>query len=164
MTGPSSTEYCFYIAEDKSWRYAGPDSLDGIDFVATSGYSYGKKLDAYIATHREKSVALIQGEDIPERLQQMVRMGRYDALLEDRLLFEPGQSSDGLVNAGCLEERHSGYLALSPQNPDRSRTIAEAFDRGFERIRANGRVCEILRDYGLSAHYVPNLGEEDCPE
>lgn len=160
----SSTEYCFYLPEDRSWRYAGPDSLHGIDFVATSGYSYGKKIDAYIATHREKSVTLIQGEDIPERLQKMVRMGRYDALLEDRLLFESSQSSDGLVNAGCLEERHAGYLALSPQNPERSRTIAEAFDRGFERIRASGRICEILRDYGLSAHYVPNLGEEDCPE
>lgn len=159
----SLSEYCFYLPEETSWRYKGLESLNQIRFVATSGYSYGQSIDSYITANLEKSVALIQGENIPGRLRKMVSMDRYDALLDDQLLFESSQSSNGLVNAGCLNERHAGYLALSPENPDRSGEIAKAFDRGFERIRANGQVCKILEKYGLRPHFVPDLDSKDCP-
>lgn len=158
----SLTEYCFYIPEGEPWRYTGTESLETINFVATSGYTYGKDIDAYVAASSEKRVKLIKGEDIPERLRRMVKLGRADALLEDRLLFESNQSQSKLVNAGCLEERHAGYLALSPENPDRSGAIAEAFDRGFERIRADNQICTILEKYGLDSHFVPSLNKDEC--
>jgi len=158
----SLTEYCFYIPEDKPWRYTGPDSLDNISFVATSGYTYGNDVDAYIAANSQERVRLIKGDNIPERLRRMVEMGRYSALLDDRLLFESSPGNHELVNAGCLEDRHAGYLALSPEKPERSSDIARAFDRGFERIRADGKICTILEKYGLDSHFVPGLNKDEC--
>jgi polar amino acid transport system substrate-binding protein len=145
----SLTEYCFYVSEDEPWRYDGLDSLKNRQFVATSGYSYGNDMDAYISENLDKRVTLIQGNGVSGRLRELVRRKRFDALLDDRLLFEFSQDSTGLSNAGCLVERHDGYLALSPENPDRSNTIARAFDGGIKDMREDGQLCEILEDYGL---------------
>lgn len=160
----SLTEYCFYVPDNESWRYSGFESLKDIRFVATSGYSYGPTIDDYIAADLEQSTALIKGDDVPERLRRMVQLRRYDALLDDRLLFESSPSSNGLVNAGCLNEPHPGYLALSPKIPGRSGAIAKAFDRGFERIRADGQICKILEKYGLGPHFVPGVKNDKCPQ
>lgn len=160
----SLSEFCFYVANDNPWRYAGLDSLEPIRFVATSGYTYGEEVDAYIAEHLDNRVSLIRGQDIPERLRRMVRFGRFNALLDDRLLFESsGLNGDGLVNAGCLDERHAGYLALSPHNPERSNAIAAAFDLGFKRARADGQLCAILEKYGLGTRFLPAVNRDDCP-
>ena len=111
----SLSEYCFYVEADEPWRYDGIDSLAAIRFVATSGYTYGEEVDAYIAEHLDSRVDLIRGQDVPQRLRRMVQAGRFDALLDDRLLFDSsGSDGETLVNAGCLDERHAGYLALSP--------------------------------------------------
>lgn len=158
----SLSEYCFYVPEGDPFRYHGLESLGNMRLVATSGYSYGAEMDAYIARNRDESVTLISGEDVPVRLRELVRRGRYDALLDDRLLFESGQNSPGLVNAGCLDERHRGYLALSPRDVDRSNAIAEAFERGIENIQEDGQLCGILEKYGLSAEFVPELKGENC--
>ncbi|MFC4257645.1 ABC transporter substrate-binding protein [Marinobacter lacisalsi] len=158
----SVTEYCFYVSSDAPWRYAGPDSLDTIRFVATSGYSYAEAVDAHIAANLDQDVTLIKGDDIPRRLRELVLIGRFDALLDDRLLLEYSGEHVGLVNAGCLEERHTGYLALSPKHPDRSNAIARAFDRGIKEIRADGRLCTILDHYGLDADFVPGVEPVDC--
>jgi polar amino acid transport system substrate-binding protein len=91
-----------------------------------------------------------------------VRRERYDALLDDRLLFEYSGSSVGLVNAGCLNERHSGYLALSPKDRRRSSAIAEAFERGIKNIREGGQLCEIVEEYGLGTEFVPELNGDYC--
>lgn len=158
----SSTEYCFYALRGGNWRYTGLEILSKIHFVATAGYTYGQILDAYISANLERSVTLLRGENIPDRMRRMVRMARYDALLDDRLLFEFDQDNEDMINAGCLPEHHSGYLALSPEMPDRSKTIAESFDRGFERIRENGQLCMALEKYKLTTRFVPHLNEQHC--
>jgi len=160
----SLTEYCFYVSEDDPWRYSGVDSLGHRRFVATSGYSYGVNMDAYISENRGGQVTLIQGSDVPNRLRELVRRERFDALLDDRLLFESSQSSVGLVNAGCLTERHAGYLALSPEDPDRSNAIGRAFERGIINIRKDRQLCDILEKYGLGTEVVPELNGEYCSE
>lgn len=159
----SLTEYCFYTPEEESWRYSGLDSLKNMSFVATSGYSYGEEMDAYIASNPDERVTLIGGGDVSNRLRELVRRGRFDALLDDRLLFESSQNRGGLVIAGCLEEHHAGFLALSPEDPERSRAIAQAFERGFMKLRENGQLCDILEEYGLGVEFVPGLNAEYCP-
>ena len=159
----SLTEYCFYVPEDEPRRYSGLDSIENMRFVATSGYSYGEDMDAYISNNQDERVILIGGDDVSNRLREIVRRGRVDALLDDRLLFEFSQNSVGLVNAGCLDGRHAGYLALSPEDPDRSNAIAQAFDRGIRTIREDGQLCEILGKYRLGAEVVLDLSGEYCP-
>ncbi|WP_203299813.1 substrate-binding periplasmic protein [Marinobacter sediminum] len=158
----SLTEYCFYVPKNESRRYEGMASLKSMHFVATSGYSYGKEMDAYISDNEGGRVTLIGGDDVPNRLRELVRLERVDALLDDRLLFESSRNRVDLVNAGCLNERHAGYLALSPKNSDRSYAIARAFSRGFEHIRESGQLCKILDSYGLGTDVVPGLNAGHC--
>jgi len=66
------------------------------------------------------------------------------------------------VNAGCFEDRHAGYLALSPEHPDRSNAIAQAFDRGIRTLREDGQLCKILAKYRLGAEVVLDLSGEHC--
>lgn len=153
----SLTEYCFYVPKDEPWRYNGVDSLENMRFVATSGYSYGEDVDRHISENQDVRVTLIGGDDVPNRLRELVRRERYGALLDDRLLFESSQTSVGLVNAGCLDEHHAGYLALSPANPERSNAIARAFERGIKVIREDGQLCEILDNYRFGTEFVPGL-------
>ncbi|MBW7470851.1 ABC transporter substrate-binding protein [Marinobacter sp. M216] len=159
----SLTEYCFYVPQNEPHRYHGLASLENMRFVATSGYSYGAEMDAYISDNQGKRVTLIGGGDVSNRLRELVRRERFDALLDDRLLFESSQNREGLLNAGCLDERHAGYLALSPEDPDRSSAIAQAFERGFKKLQENGQLCRILENYGLGSDAVPGLGGEYCP-
>jgi polar amino acid transport system substrate-binding protein len=159
----SKTEYCFYFPEDDPRFYDGVDSLGNIRFVATSGYTYGEEMDAYISDHQGGRVLLIGGEDVSNRLREIVRRGRVDALLDDRLLLEYSLKRVGLKKAGCLDELHRGYLALSPKDPERSNAIAAAFDRGIKKISQNGRLCEMLQDYGLGLEFVPDLSGAYCP-
>ena len=158
----SLTEYCFYVPEDEPRRYSGLDSIENMRFVATSGYSYGEDMDAYISNNQDERVILIGGDDVSNRLREIVRRGRVDALLDDRLLFDSSQNSVGLVNAGCLEDRHAGYLALSPEHPGRSNAIAQAFDRGIRTLREDGQLCKILAKYRLGAEVVLDLSGEHC--
>ncbi|AHI28245.1 substrate-binding periplasmic protein [Marinobacter similis] len=158
----SLTEYCFYVPQDDPRRYTGLSSLANMDFVATSGYTYGKAMDAYIANNLGGRVTLIGGDDVSNRLRELVRRERVDALLDDRLLFEFSRNREGLMNAGCLIERHAGYLALSPKDSDRSYAIARAFERGFEKIRDGQQLCEILDKYGVRIELVPGLNAGHC--
>ncbi len=160
----SLTEYCFFVPKNESLRYNGLASLAKIHFVATSGYSYGKEMDAYISNNQGERVTLIGGDDVSNRLRELVRLNRFDALLDDRLLFDFSLDRAGLVNAGCLDERHAGYLALSPKDSDRSKAIAKAFERGFRNIREGGRLCEILENYGLGIEVVPGSSGEFCSD
>ncbi|MBW0147198.1 substrate-binding periplasmic protein [Marinobacter arenosus] len=158
----SQTEYCFYVPEDEPWRYRGLDSLGNISFVATSGYTYGEAIDAYIAGVPNERVTLIGGGDVSNRLRELVKRGRFDALLDDRLLFESSQNRIGLKIAGCLEEHHAGFLALSPDDPERSKAIARAFERGFMTLRENGQLCRILEAYDLGIEFVPGVNAAYC--
>lgn len=158
----SLTEYCFYVLEDEPHRYNGLKSLESMRFVATSGYSYGKELDAFIASDQGARVTLLGGNDVSNRLRELIRLKRFDALLDDRLLFDSSHNRGGLINAGCLAERHAGYLALSPHDPGRSNNIARAFERGFRAIRDRRKLCEILDDYGLGTEFVPDVSGQHC--
>lgn len=160
----SITEYCFYVPQDNPWRFTGTESLEGVSLLVTSGYSYGETMDGYIDENLGKSVTPIMGEDVPDRLRDLIRLGRFDAFIDDRLLFESGRNSSGLANAGCLQELHPGYLALSPEHPERSGRIAEAFDRGFQILHDDGTLCDILEKYELNADFVPGLEPENCSQ
>lgn len=158
----SLTEYCFYVSQGNDWRYQGLESLSSIRFVATSGYTYGQEMDNYIIEHQDSRATLIRGSGVSGRLRELVQRGRYHALLDDRLLFESGENRSGLVNAGCLDERHPGYLALSPESPERSENIARAFELGMEDIQKSGELCEILDRYEFGAEFVPGVEKGFC--
>ncbi|MCG8612879.1 MAG: ABC transporter substrate-binding protein [Pseudomonadales bacterium] len=150
----SATEYCFYTLSDHKWQFKGIDSLRGIRFSATSGYTYGAELDAYITAEEKKGAFLLKGDNVPDRMIKMLQGERFDAFLDDTRLIEymkkEKYQSTALRNAGCLENVHFGYLGLSPIKST-SPEIAKLFDEGMKALGENGQLQAILKSYGVES-------------
>lgn len=148
----SASEYCFYTTPDSGWQFRGEASLNGLPFLATSGYRYGEPLDTYIALHQGKNVSLMQGNNIPDRMIRMVQAGRFDALLDDSRLIAFARARNRypaeLRNAGCLSQILLGFVAFSPAL-NNAPQLAASVDKGLQQIRANGTLRQILTRYGV---------------
>lgn len=149
----SASEYCFYTATSDDWQYSGENSLHSRHFLATSGYRYGEPLDRYIAGEQGKTVSLMQGNNIPDRMIRMVLAGRFSALLDDSRLIAFARSRNNypaaLRNAGCLAQVLHGFIAFSPARSDAVQ-LAATFDKGLQVIRSNGTLQQILQRYGVA--------------
>ncbi|WP_281558510.1 transporter substrate-binding domain-containing protein [Thalassomonas sp. RHCl1] len=150
----SVTKYCFYTKPYKNWQYTGIPSLEKINFLATSGYSYSQDIDLYIASMKgSHSVELLKGEDIPQRMFKMLEYERFDALLDDSMLIDFMKANTGhgadLRVAGCLDVINHGYLALSPKHKPRSAYFADVFDKGVGILRSKNKIKAILKKYGI---------------
>lgn len=149
----STTQYCFYTAHSE-WKFTSINSLGDTRFAATSGYAYSPKIDAYIENHKGTQVHLLKGDNIPNRMYQMLKNGRIDAILDDTRLIDyminTNEIGGSLKQAGCLDSKSYGYLALSPRFLRRSLFLAEQFDIGYTKIKTQGKVAEILKQYGIS--------------
>lgn len=148
----SATTYCFYTNDQSSWNFTDIDALEGIQFVATSGYHYGDELMAYVERQRQKGVHLITGSNVPDRMIRMVLGGQYDALLDDSRLVSYVVSRNSyaspLRQAGCLPLLQHGFLALSPALAD-ARELAQRFDEGIRALRSTGELRRILDRYSV---------------
>jgi polar amino acid transport system substrate-binding protein len=147
----SASQYCFYTRTNKTWNYSDIDSVKTIRLVATSGYTYNPEIDAYL-NKTNKKVALLKGNNIPERMFKMVKSERMDVLLDDTRLIDFLKTNKridfDLRKAGCLEKTHYGFLALSP-NRNSSFYFSKLFDEGIKTIRKNGTLKSILNRYGI---------------
>lgn len=154
----SATEFCFYTNQANRWRFDGLESLQQIQFAATSAYSYGPEMDAYIRNAGEEGVFLMTGENIPDRLIRLVATGRFEAFLDDSRLIDYLQAeryqTANFRKAGCLDTVYLGYLGLSPSRSDSSE-LAQMFDVGLERIRESGEFQLILDSYGVEDWRAP---------
>ncbi|NVK37082.1 MAG: transporter substrate-binding domain-containing protein [Gammaproteobacteria bacterium] len=149
----STTQYCFYTAQS-DWQFSDMNSLNDVRFAATSGYAYSPKMDEYINENKGTQVHLLKGDDVPNRMYQMLKNNRIDAILDDTRLIDymlnTNEINGTLQQAGCLDSKSYGYLALSPRFLRRSLFLAEQFDIGFTKIKTQGKVAEILKQYGIS--------------
>lgn len=152
----SINEYCFYTRFDSSWSYDGINSVKRISFVATSGYSYNRDIDEYIANNigKTESVLLLKGHRITERMAGMVKYKRFNALLEDTGLIDfmrfTTNHGEDLIKAGCLEPTLRGYLALSPKQENKSTALSLTFDKGMKALKERGTIQLILNKYGIN--------------
>lgn len=148
----SVSEYCFYTLPSTTWTFEGTDSLNNITFVVTAGYSYGHAMDTYISADSPQDLVKMRGSNITDRMIQMIHGGRVDALLDDTRLIDytlkTGAYPQGLRNAGCIDQVHFGYLALSPSIAE-SAALAELFDYGIKELKARGEFNTILDSYGV---------------
>lgn len=154
LQSASVTKYCFYTKSNENWKYSGIQSLENINFLATSGYSYSQGIDSYIANMKgSHRVELLKGNDIPQRMYQMLEYKIFDALLDDSLLIAFMRASTDygadLRIAGCLDVINHGYLALSPKHKIRSEYFADAFDKGVGILRSKSKIKSILKKYGI---------------
>ena len=147
------TRPTFYVRKGEQWRFTGVDSLKAIRLGAIQDYTYQRDVDAHIRKNAGGGrILLTKGNDAMARLIQALRGGRIDAFIENepvaKIAIESSGSAADIVSAGQTEGLDL-FVPLSPRATD-ARRLARDFDRGITRLRASGRLAEILSTYGLA--------------
>jgi len=142
-----------YVRNDNVWRYQGVASLKGKRLGVIDGYGYNGELDAYIENNQGKQVFAVSGDDALPKLIKMLQAGRIDVLVENVYVMNYTLGKLGvtnLVNAGKTDDEPLPLeFGLSPERST-SKNYARMFDEGIAKLRASGRLAEILKRYGVS--------------
>lgn len=148
-------QLALYVRRDDPWRFGGLASLEDRRLGAVEGYDYVPDMSRYIAANRRNParIHLHSGTAPLERLIGMLLLGRIDVLLdtEASIRFVAAEMGvlDALQPAGQIEGAEKLLIAFSPAKPDASALAASLTD-GIRRLRASGRLQEILERYGMT--------------
>jgi polar amino acid transport system substrate-binding protein len=144
------------VRRDVGFVYRGPSSLATLSLAVFQGDTYdgGGDIDRFIRgaiAEHPPWLTVTSAENGVATDIRLVLAGRVDATIEDRavLSWELAQSPQGaqarLVDVGSSAPI---YIALSSANP-RAKHYAEILDAGLLRLRATGRLKDILAPYGV---------------
>ncbi|AZT85318.1 ABC transporter substrate-binding protein [Marinobacter sp. NP-4(2019)] len=142
-----------YTAADSQWEYRGLASLADQTLLAINGYSYSPALDDYIRSHADEParVWVISGPSPLNRAIYLLEQKRADVYPEDVYVMTWALKDHIRPlpprNAGLLQKTDT-YIAFSPEN-ERSGQLATLLSEGTARLRASGRIREIMATYGL---------------
>ena len=137
----------FITLPTNTFEYSGLDSLAGKRVGTVRGYGYGD--DFLNSTLFNRSEA----NDLISNLRRL-EAGRIDVTLEDELVARSLMSDNGFdannyrFTASSLST-NSLHVTSGLANPNASEYI-EAFNKGLQKIKANGTFDKILRKYGIS--------------
>lgn len=142
------------VRRGEAFDYSGPVSLNGrtLGIVADYSYDSGGGLDRYLKQRRAAGDALyvVRQDDPLRSLFAMLARGRIDAFPENRYVARYAMGNMGLLDSVSLIETGRGdavYVAFSPN--DRGRRFVAELDAGIRRLRASGRLAEIMASYGI---------------
>ena len=144
----------FWTTRKSSWRYAGPDSLDGLQVGVVKGYDYGDELNAYLDRGRNSHVRFVGGEHAIEKIIQALDTGRIDVVIDDESVFRYTAENLGkmadfrLAGKEAPQSDDYVFIAFSPRDP-RAGEYAQMFTRGIRRLRSSGELDTLLARYGL---------------
>ena len=143
----------FIVRSDSDFHYTGPRSLDGHVIGLAAGYVFGGPAGDYIRQNQadRARVQVVPGDEALALNLRKLRAGRIDLVVDDanvlaRLLSTVG-SADGVKLAAAVDATPV-YIAFSPASPD-SGALVRNFDAGVRRMRASGRLAEIMARYGI---------------
>lgn len=150
-----TSENTFFVLGKSNWTYNGIGSLGKIKLGVIEGYAYSDELDAYIKTNKKNSkVVISRGEEALALLINKLQTGKIDVVVEDasvmlyalmKLGLPPGQ----IKAAGLPHDSQELYIAFAPGHPA-SKGYAQQFDDGIRKLRASGKLQQILARYNLT--------------
>lgn len=134
------------------WRYTGMDSLRKLRIAVVKDYSYGKEMDAYIKENRDTKRVVVSMGDSPLAMNlKMLEYDRVDVIAVDRDAYRYYAHNKALggeyVELGDIDVAPL-YIAFSPNNP-KSAYYRKLLSDGMSKLRASGKLAEILAGYGL---------------
>lgn len=151
--------FCLFVAADNPLRYRGAGELaqlQGIGLV--SGYDYGKQFGPELARPQlQGRLIRISGNKTAERLIRMLQSDRIQGFIENdyviRYTLARLELQHSVRSAGCAEP-HPGYIAFSARG-NAVHDYTGKLDAGIRRLRASGRLGQILARYNLSDWQLP---------
>ncbi|MCL6415462.1 transporter substrate-binding domain-containing protein [Aestuariirhabdus sp. Z084] len=143
----------FVMEENRQWRFTSEASLAEIRVAVISGYSYGEQLDGYIRRNRHSPyLQVTTGNDPLERNIKLLLAHRVELLIESPNVLNATLDKMGLagnlVEVGRMNNPRELYIACSPQSSSAGYFV-QLLSKGVQRMRASGRLQQILARYGL---------------
>ena len=150
----------FFVRAGEHWKYDGPQSLAGLRLGVVQDYDYGGELQDYIDGHANDPghVQFALGEDpLATNIHKLLR-GRIDVVVATEAVGRWAIRTLGVENwvavAGDDGSELELFIAFSPAL-DESPEYARLLDEGVRRLRASGRLAEILAAYGIRDWAAP---------
>lgn len=152
-----SSKNTFFALNKSPWVYDGIPSLAKIRLGVIEDYAYSDELDNYIKTNKTNKtgkVVVSRGEEALALLINKLQSGKVDVVVEDasvmlfalmKLGIPPGQ----IKAVGFPNDSQDIFVAFSPLIPA-SKKHAQQFDEGIRKLRASGKLKQILSRYNLS--------------
>tara|TARA_R110002167_G_scaffold50678_8_gene147466 strand:- start:732 stop:1517 length:786 start_codon:yes stop_codon:yes gene_type:complete len=149
------TYEAFFKLKENPWFYDGDiNSLESQKLGYIIDYATRSDILTYFDQHKKTDKVQLVGGNNPlkQNIQKLVHH-RISILLENsnviRYHLKEMKLSDKIVFAGNLYQKpFNMYIAFSPKHP-KSEIYAAIFDEGFRELKANGRVNEIRKKYGM---------------
>jgi polar amino acid transport system substrate-binding protein len=152
-----TTQNCFFVKSESSFKYSKPESLNGQNVGVVAGYSYGEPIDTLIQKStgtdpKAPKFETVTGNDALAMNFKKLFAGRLNAVLEEKQVEKFGISKlpefKGSKSAGCLNPQQT-FIAFSPHPSlkEKSKKYAEILSQGMAKIKKNGKLKAILSKY-----------------
>lgn len=145
----------FFVLKTSNWVYSDPASIKQVRLGAIEDYSYSETIDEYIKANRKNGkVVFTRGEEALQLLINRLQTGKVDAIVEDAsvmffALLKMKIPLGEIKAVGSPNDTQDIYVAFSPTRPE-SKEYAQAFDEGIKKLRASGKLQQILTRYNLT--------------
>ncbi len=143
----------YAVRKGDNFRFTGNASLQGRVLGVIRSYSFSGPIGKYIAAHANdgSKIEFVSGDGaLVKNLEKLVA-GRVDVVLDDKNVMLNQIESLGLKDrVTVVDGVHLTpiFIAISPRAPDPLK-LATIFDDGVARLRASGRLAEILARYNM---------------
>lgn len=145
----------FFVLKKSKWVYTDPASIKQVKLGAIEGYSYSEIIDEYIKANKKNGkVVFTRGEEALQLMINRLLTGKVDVIVEDAsvmffALMKLKVPVGEVKAVGSPNDMQNLYVAFSPALPA-SKGYAQQFDEGIRRLRASGKLQQILSRYNLS--------------
>jgi polar amino acid transport system substrate-binding protein len=144
----------FYVRSNSTWQFKQRSDIEKVSLGVIAGYDYRQWLLDYIEAHQDKpwKVQVMTGSQPLKRNIQKLLSNRIDAVVDNEAVILDVARRMGVRDqiklAGYGTEIAYIYIAFSPNHPG-SQRYAQMLSDGIVRLRASGRLAQILSRYGL---------------
>ncbi len=142
-------DFGFLMKKNRTLKGQKLDAFKDLTVIVIDGYviDSGGPIDRYISAKDNKGIYKLHG--MLSQGIEMVRLGRYDAFLEDSIFFKYVIHRDKLkgVEVHPIGVQIALYIGFT--NSIRGKTLAAQFDEGFRKLEENGQFQKILAKYGI---------------
>ena len=141
----------FVVRADDPFVLTGLDSLDQRRIGAVKDYSYSPAIDTWLALHRDQVMRQSGTKAAIDNLEKLMS-GRVDVVVDDEAVLRHGIILGGYGGKVRIAGRmpggslHVTFSLLRRPNSD----LPQLLDDGIAKLRASGRLADILAGYGLA--------------
>jgi polar amino acid transport system substrate-binding protein len=153
--GVSSDGYA--VRTNDPFQFLDAHSLDGKVLGTVRNYNFSGLIGEYIAAHRNDSrrIEFVSGDDALAQNLAKLAAGRLDVVVDDDNVLRNGIALRGLQDRLKVVRGLNAdpvFIAFSPATAD-AKALADTLDAGILRLRASGRLAEILDAYHVREGY-----------